>query len=163
MITPFLLDQSTASANDEKLFGNKLGGRWVGRSDERSRKAVATALGYADRPDEFETLVDAMPDVMRDRPGRALISLPPDDDTGNINNVKVVQFDIGWNPEYQAFLSNNDGQSRDERASMRQYPTDANGIWLDPYSPVLESTVAVVEPEPAAEPAAETVQEDAWV
>lgn len=165
MITPFLLDQSTASANDEKLFGNKLGGRWVGRSDERSRKAVATALGYANRPDEFEALVAAMPDVMRDRPGRALISLPPDDDTGNINNVKVIQFDIGWNPEYTAFLSNNDGQSRDERASMQQYPTDTNGIWQDPYSPVLESTVAVVEPEPAAEPAAETVtvQEDAWV
>jgi len=158
MITPFLLDQSTASANDEKLFGNKLGGRWVGRSDERSRKAVAAALGYEDHPDEFEALVAAMPDVKRDRPGRALISLPPDDDTGNINNVKVVQFDIGWNPEYRAFLSNNDGQSRDERASMQQYVTDANGIWRDPYSPPLESTAVVEEP---AAPVLD--QEDAWV
>ena len=147
-ITPLLLDQSTASADDERLFGNKLGGRWVGRSDEKSRKAVARALGYdpEEHPDEYRALVAEMPDKDRDRAGRALLSLPADDATGNTNNIKVIDFNIDWNPEYVAFLSNADGQSKDERASMQRYETNAEGIWIDPLSPPLEHATSVVKP-----------------
>ena len=34
-------------------------------------------------------------------PGRALLSLPADDDIHNTNNIKVIQFDISWNYEYR--------------------------------------------------------------
>ena len=156
-ITTLLLDQSTASAADEKLFGNKIGGRWVGRSDISSRRAVATALGYADDPEEFDVLVKTMPDIDRDTAGRALLSLPTDKDTNNSNNIKVLQFDISWNPEYRAFESNVSGQEEDNRAAIQRYETDANGIHYDPLLrdvevKLLESEETIPEYEPEHEP-----------
>ena len=151
-ITMFLLDQSVASAHDERLFGNKIGGRWVGRSDEKPRRDVAKALGYSpeDHPEEFRALVEAMPAKERDKAGRALISLPPDADTGNNNNIKVFNGEIMWNPEYLAFFSGFDGQNKDERAFQQTFATNADGIWEDPLSPPLSDMVPVsVEEEKA--------------
>lgn len=157
-ITTLLLDQSMASAADEKLFGNKLGGRWVGRSDLTSRQAAATALGYANDPEAFEALVKSMPNPDRDAPGRALLSLPADDDIHNTNNIKVIQFDISWNYEYRAFESNISGQEKDTRAAIQRYETDANGIHYDPMLRDVEvelvesEEVAMPKPTPAQEP-----------
>ena len=68
-ITTLLLDRSMASPPFiGSYFGNKLGGRWVGRSDLTSRQAAATALGYANDPEAFEALVKSVLTPDRDAP-----------------------------------------------------------------------------------------------
>ena len=99
-----------------------------------------------------------MPNPDRDAPGRALLSLPADDDIHNTNNIKVIQFDISWNYEYRAFESNISGQEKDTRAAIQRYETDANGIHYDPMLRDVEvelvesEEVAMPKPTPAQEP-----------
>ena len=67
--TTLLLDQSMASAADEKLFGNKLGGRWVGRSDLTLGSSCRNRIGIPQTILKLLKLsVKSMPNPDRDAP-----------------------------------------------------------------------------------------------